>query len=172
MKQLDDVIDLAPFAVPVGFILLLIFGSHASADARMEVVGSIIGAALTIFGAFWVFRLQIQTTEERHQKTLRDLISDLRKGGESMVQNAAEGAAVATADTVLAYEAARAVSAQLRANSATMARVAQKIEMDPVQRQLLRLINSQNPVQIDVQARGEEVVALADKLAEILKGHV
>lgn len=155
------------------FVTLLIFGSYASPDARMEVVGSVIGAALTIFGAFWVFKLQIRTTEERHQKTMRDLISDLRKGGQSMIQKADTDPAAATADTVLAYEAARAVSAQLRANGASIARVAQKIEMDPVQRELRRIVESQGGAAAnDVKARGEAVVILADQLSEMLKSGV
>lgn len=170
MKSRDDISDFAPFAALAAFVALIVFGVGATADARLQVVGSIVGSALTIGGAYWVFHLQTGATDQRHLATVRKLLDELKIAGDTMAaENAALDPKKHVTEAILAYEAAKAAAAQLRTHGPSIARVAQELEMDRAQAELGRLHQSDGIVAADLAGRGRELSELAERLREKLK---
>lgn len=171
MSKPKSAADIAiPFVI-VGFLAMIFFGGLASADVRFEVVGSIIGSAITIAGAYIVFRMQADDTDQRHLMTVRELINDLRLAGEFMATPAAVGnPEPAVAEASIAYEALQSVALQLQSTGPAIARVVKLLEFDPARGLLLNLRNKGIAVPApEMLARGNEVVVVAGKIAAELQ---
>ena len=70
-----------------------------------------------------------------------------------------------------AYSACQTIAEDLRANGASVARVAERLRTAKVRRELVRLVEANGGVAApDLAARGQELTALAEKLSGRVKG--
>lgn len=70
-----------------------------------------------------------------------------------------------------AYSACQTIAEDLRANGASVARVAERLRTAKVRRELVRLVEANGGVAApDLAARGQELTALAEELSDRVKG--
>jgi len=136
--------------------------------------GAVIGAIITILGAYAVFHLQNRATDRRQLGTITALLNNLRAAGEIMSgANGVLDPAACVNTAMLSYMTAQSVAQQIRANGPRIAYVAQRLEYSTAKQDLIRLqrtIEQGGGIATpDLEARGASVVGLADVLLDRLK---
>jgi hypothetical protein len=135
--------------------------------------GAVVGAVITIVGAYFVFQLQNRWTDRRQLKTITDLLNSLRAAGEIMAgANGVLDPTTCVNTAMLSYMTAESVAQQIRANGARIAYVAQRLEYSMAKQTLIRLqrtIEDGGGIAApDLKARGQEITDLAHVLLERL----
>ena len=136
----------------------------------LGLVGSLIGAAIAVIAGLLVLARQFETSDERHLRTIRQLLQALNDAGGAMTAlNAVNDPVRHVKRAFSALAAAKSVTRELQAAGPHVAAVAQMLDESDVNGQLIRL--SQPNIGIaaaDLNARGGEVVALANAASQRL----
>jgi len=153
------------------FIILMNVGKDAGPAAWVGFLGSLIGSVITIIGAYVVFHMQSEATDQRHLETVRSLLQELKDAGGSMAAAGAENnPAKHVREASVAYATALSVGAAISANGPRIARVAERLRVAPEAVELRRLEAAQAGVAAaDLHARGGEIETFADELIETLR---
>lgn len=146
--------------------------SRPDENNLLGLIGSLIGAAIAVIAGLLILARQFETADERHLSSLRALINDLRQGGIAMAAHDAALDPVRHVDEgMAAYSACQTIAEDLRANGASVARVAERLRTAKVRRELVRLVEANGGVAApDLAARGQELTALAEELSDRVKG--
>jgi len=136
-------------------------------------LGSVLGAGITIIGAYVVFHLQNQATDQRQLETIRELLNHLRTAGEIMAgSNGVLDPTACVNTAILSYMTTESVAQHIRASGPRIAYVAQRLEYSTTKRKLIsfqRTIEDGGGIAAsDLQARGDEVTQLVDVLLDRL----
>lgn len=131
----------------------------------LGLIGSLVGAAVAVIAGLIILARQFETADERHIKTIRQLLEVLKLRGATMqLADAALDPAKHVKNAFSALCAAKSVTRELQASGPHMAAVAQLLHESDVSGQLIRLnqagIGIATP---DLMARGSEITALADE---------
>lgn len=136
--------------------------------------GSLIGAGLAVITGLVVLARQFETADERHLRTTEALLKALKTSATAL------NSVAATNDprryvgyAYSALRSAQSVTRELQAAGPNIAAVAQLLEESDAAAELIRLKNLGPDLGIQVgqlQARGNETVALADNALDKLKG--
>jgi hypothetical protein len=172
MKVEDDVVPFALIGGTFCFIILASVGKSAGPAAWMDFIGSLLASVITILGAYFVFHLQNEATEQRHLTTIRALLQELSAAGAAMFVNDAElDPEKAVREASVAYGTALSVAAEMRASGSKIARVAERLQVASEAAEIQRLLAAEGGIAAaDLHARGEEIRKLADDLLATLRG--
>lgn len=130
----------------------------------LGLIGSLIGAAVAVAAGLIVLGRQFETVDERQLNTIRQLLSTLRGQGLSLQHPDALLDPAKYADRAwAAMMATKSVARELQVNGPHIAAVAQLLWDNPMNVHLQRFKDANGGIAgPDLNARGEELVTLAD----------
>lgn len=130
----------------------------------LGLMGSLVGAGIAVVAGLLVLARQFEATDERHRRTVRNVLLGLRRSGEELRKPEANlNPTKYVTDAQTLFRAAKAVSSELRATSSSMAVIATMFEHGYVEQRLDHLGTPGLGIHpADLENCGNEVLDLAN----------
>ena len=159
-----------PSAITGAAALMLRLPAKPDMNNMLGLIGSLIGAAVAVIAGLVVLARQFETTDERHRRTIRNLLLALQESGNKLKKpEAAVNPTQFITHTQMLFRAAKTVSGELRATGAGIAVIATMFEHGDLEQRLAHLSRPGLGVNVaGLSNCGDEVLDLANSSLEFL----
>ena len=151
-------------AACAGIALFFRLPAKPDGNSLLSLAGSLVGAAIAVAASLVVLSKQFETTDQRHLRTIRNLLTRMKIQGRRMASpHGALDPARYSKEAGAAFRIATAIASEIRSSGPNIAIVSHELESDDFVKHIARFEAANGGISApDLKARGEELAKLSD----------